>query len=279
MSQSQSQINTNQAGARRRGGRPPRPTTARGPRAGLVLSFALHAGLIAATYLTWNRWVDRLSEENHAVPVDLITVAQQTNIAAQAPPPEKIEIPKPTVDQPPLPEFSQVEPAPEPPIPQVKIKPDKTDQDQDKAQKKPTNQDFAALLNKLTAAQAPPKNAKPGTRTVQGVGAANMMTADLVDAIKAQIGQCWSPPVGAPNASDLVVDFDLRLNRNGTVAALQLAPGSVARASANPYTRAAAEAASRAIYQCQAYRLPAERYNEWSEINPFHFDPRQMMGQ
>ena len=47
----------------------------------------------------------------------------------------------------------------------------------------------------------------------------------------------------------------------------------------NPYTRAAAEAASRAIYQCAPYKLPAERYSEWQEINPLRFDPRQMMGQ
>jgi hypothetical protein len=47
----------------------------------------------------------------------------------------------------------------------------------------------------------------------------------------------------------------------------------------NPYTRAAAEAASRAIYQCAPYNLPAKRYSEWREINPLRFDPREMMGQ
>ena len=50
-------------------------------------------------------------------------------------------------------------------------------------------------------------------------------------------------------------------------------------AAGNPYTRASSEAASRAIYQCQPYRLPAESYNQWREINPLRFDPRQMMGQ
>ena len=45
------------------------------------------------------------------------------------------------------------------------------------------------------------------------------MTADLADALKSQIYRCWSPPVGAPNANDLVVDFDLQLNPDGTVAA------------------------------------------------------------
>ena len=46
-------------------------------------------------------------------------------------------------------------------------------------------------------------------------------------------------------------------------------------------SEAAAEGASRAIYQCQnkGYRLPPERYSDWSEINPLRFDPRQMMNQ
>src|SRR6516164_6954369 len=145
MSQSQSQTRTRGATAK---GRPPRPTTARGPRSGLVISLALHVGLIGATYLTWHRMLEPV-EESHAVPVDLVTIAQQTNVAAQAPPPEKITIPKPTIEQPALPAFAQAEPAPEPPLPKIKIQPDKSDKP-DQADKKPTNQDFAALLNKLT---------------------------------------------------------------------------------------------------------------------------------
>jgi colicin import membrane protein len=244
-----------------------------------LISLALHVGLIAATYLTWHRMLAP-PEETHAVPVDLVTIARETNVAAQAPPPEKITIPKPTIDQPALPEFARAEPAPEPPIPKIKIQPDKSDKD-DQADKKPTNQDFAALLNKLTAAQTPPKNAKTGTRTVEGVGNANLMTASLVDALRSQIARCWNVGAisGGPNAADSVVDFQVQLNRNGSVASLALASGSVARAAVNPYTRAAAEAASRAIYECQPYRLPPDRYSEWSEINPFHFDPRQMMNQ
>jgi len=252
--------------------RPPRPTTARGPKSGIVLSLVLHGGLIAGTYLTWHHVVE-MSPESHSVPVDLITMAQQTNVAAQAPPPEKLDIPKPALDVPALPKFEEVEPAPVPPIPKFKIKEDEED--------KASTKDFAALLNKLTAPQAAPKTAKPATRTVQGVGAANLMTADIADALKSQIYRCWSPPVGAPNAADLVVDFDLRLNRNGTVAQLGMTPGTIARAATNTYTRAAADAASRAIYQCQGegYRLPADRYDQWSQINPLRFDPRQMMGQ
>jgi hypothetical protein len=86
--------------------------------------------------------------------------------------------------------------------------------------------------------------------------------------------------VGAPNAEDLIVDFDLLLNPDGSVARPpQLTGDSASAAASNPYTRAAAEAARRAIFECAPYKLPADRYSQWREINPFHFDPRQMMGQ
>jgi hypothetical protein len=264
------------------GQRPPRPTTARGPRAGLALSLLLHTALISATYLTWSRMVN-LSEVSHAVPVDLITVTRQTNVAAMTPPPPptppKIEVPVPQIEPPPLPQFEQPEPAPVPPVPQFKIKPDKraAQNTNEETRQKQTSQDFAALLNKLTAAPKTQPNTKTGPRTVQGIGAANAMTADLADALKSQIYQCWSPPVGAPNANDLVVDFDLKLNPDGSVVSADSA--SLSNSNPNSYNRAAAFAANSAIYKCQPYKLPPDRYSQWREINPLRFDPRQMMQQ
>mgnify|MGYP001555257793 CR=1 FL=1 len=107
--------------------RPQRPTTARGPRAGLIVSLALHAGLIAATYYTWSRMLDT-TPATHAVPVDLITVTEETNVQAMAPPPQpepqKIDIPEPVLDAPPPPDLQEVEPAPDAPMPEIKIKPE-----------------------------------------------------------------------------------------------------------------------------------------------------------
>ena len=74
---------------------------------------------------------------------------------------------------------------------------DKTEQQTSRDQSKSSNsQDFAALLNKLTAPAKPPKNAKAGPRTIQGIGAANAMTADLADALKSQIYQLLEPAGG-----------------------------------------------------------------------------------
>src|ERR1700722_7890217 len=98
MSKSQNPAASNPGKARRG---PPRPTTARGSPAGLVISVLLHAGLLAATYLTFARMMD-MSQESHVVPVELV-VAEQTNIRAEAPPEDQKLPQKPTMEEPQLP--------------------------------------------------------------------------------------------------------------------------------------------------------------------------------
>ncbi len=264
------------------GSRRARPTTARGPRYGMVLSALFHGLILVTMLFTFHRNFDT-PQDNHVVPVDLVTIADQTNVAAQAPPapePQKMNTPPPALEPPPEPQLQEVEPAPVPPMPQFKIAKEKPKPvDKPAPTKKQMQQDFNALLNKLTTPEKTVKTAKAGPRVIQGIGTGNLMTADLADALKSQIYRCWSPPTGAPDARDLIVDYDLSLNLDGTVGRLQMTPGTVAAATGNGYTRAAAEAASRAVYQCQPYRLPPDRYNLWREINPLRFDPRQMMNQ
>ena len=141
--------------------------------------------------------------------------------------------------------------------------------------------DFSALLNKLTKPPPPPKNTRRGAQRIVGIGAQTAMAAELSDAA-AQPDRGVLEPAGQglPNADELVVDFDLFLNPDGSVAQPpQLSADSARAAAGDPFTRAAAEAARRAIYQCAPYHLPQDRYSQWREINPMHFDPRQMMGQ
>jgi len=257
------------------------PTTARGPRYGVLVSVAFHAAVVAAALFTFQRNFD-MPEDSNVVPVDLVTIADVTNVAAQAlpaPEPEKLDIPVPALEAPPEPQLQAVEPAPVPPVPKFDVKKDMKPAEKPVEPKKTAAVNFDALLNKLTTPEKPVKNTKPAERVIPGIGSGNAMTANIADALKSQIYRCWSPPTGAPDARDLVVDYALRLNPDGTVGGLQLTPGTAATAAGNAYTRAAAEAASRAIYQCQPYRLPAERYNVWREINPLRFDPRQMMEQ
>lgn len=261
-------------------------------RRGVIGSTTLHVAVIGATLIVWPRSLDLPSETPPVVPVELVTIADQTNIAPTvkepepAPEPEeqqqpqqeeaKAETPPPEEQAEPAPDESEsVEPEPQKPaptpMPRMKPQPDKSKFDVDS---------ILAMLDKRTSKSAPPANAKVAERTMRGIGELNAMTMDLEDALRNQIAPCWSPPLGAPSGSEVVVDFDLILNPDGSVARPpQLDANSAAAAASSPYTRAAAEAARRAIYKCAPYKLPADRYDQWREINPFHFDPRQMMGQ
>jgi len=258
-----------------------------GSPVGVAVAVALHAAVILATLLTWStRTLDISDESPPIVPVDLVTIAPKTNIAPtvkeqlKAPPKEQeVQSPAPQEAQPtpPAPEEAA---APPPdavaakPLP-LKIAPvvPKT-----KPQEKSKDIDLDALdklIDKRAPAPSTLQNAKVSSRNARGIGAMNANTMDLVDALRNQIAQCWSPPVGAPNPERLIVTFELFLNPDGTIAQQ---PQLTSGAPNDPFLRAAADAAQRAIYECQPYRLPADRYTQWRDI-AFTFDPRKMVGQ
>lgn len=248
-----------------------RPTTARGSPYGVPASLAVHALGVAAMLFVFHG-VTPPAIESTMVPVELV-VAETTNVAATTPEPqiipqqeeEFVMPPPPEAVQPPLPDIP--EPAPvEAKVPDIAIqKPPPP-----KPAPAPRN-DINDLLNQLTK---PDRTAKPAPRASEAVGASNMATASLADALRSQIRNCWSPMTGAPDPEDQIVSFALRLNRDGTVAGLE-----ILSVRPNAYGAAAAEAASRAIYQCAPYRLPLDRYAQWREFRPLRFDPRQMMAR
>jgi outer membrane biosynthesis protein TonB len=277
---------------------------------GLIGSALLHAGVIGATLFTFAHKLDITEESPPVVPVDLITIAAKTNLIATvkarpkeepkqdeitppepqkteavpqpAPPPPKAEPapePKPIETPPPKAETVEPEPAPQPAPALPKVKPaPKADAEPKKKQDFDINK-VMALLDKRDATQKSPPNARVADKTVKGFGPQTAMTMDLQDSLRSQIQECWSPPVGAPHPEELVVQFDLFLKQDGSVAQPpQLSAESESAVAHDSFTRAAAEAARRAIYTCAPYKLPADRYGQWQEIT-LNFDPRQMMGQ
>ncbi|HTC83074.1 MAG TPA: hypothetical protein VK683_01915, partial [Rhizomicrobium sp.] len=162
-------------------------TTARGPRYGVALSALFHGLIFATAFLTFQRNFTA-PEDTHVVPVDLVTIADKTDIAAQAPPvPEKvIDRPPPVLEPPPIPQMQEVEPAPEPEMPKFDIAKEKP-ADKPQPTKKEMQQDFNALLNKLTTPEKSVKTAKAGPRVIPGIGTGNLMTADLADALRSQM--------------------------------------------------------------------------------------------
>jgi hypothetical protein len=247
---------------------------------GVAGSVALHGLVIAAMMVTFSRHLDIIDQSSPIVPVDLVTLSNKTNVRASERVQPKIapEI-KPTpppvheqTDTPPPPDQAPSEPliVKPPPLPTPTEKPQEKPK---KAQDKFDLDKLDALLNKV--APTPQRsNARPANRTIKGAGLQDAMTADLVSMLASKIAPCYTPPTGVPHPEDLIVDFDVYLNPDGSVAR---APQFLGQTS-NTYAVAGKEAALRAIYECAPYKLPPDRYDQWREINPFHFDPRTFEG-
>jgi hypothetical protein len=268
----------------------------------VIASGLFHVVVIVAASVAWPVSYAPADETPPAIPVELVTIADVSNIAPQereqpklqelaevtpppaqemavlVPPPDPVELepaplePKPEPPPPPKPAEKPVSSAPaNPAVPRRRP---------EAPQQKFDVDSVLALLDKRNARQAPQPNAKPAEQTVRGIGAQNAMTLDIKDALLAQMRECWNVPVGAPRPEELIVQVRVFLAPDGSLAQPPtLEPATRLAAAANPYMRTAAEAALRAVNVCEPYkRLPRDRYEAWREI-VMTFDPGKMIGR
>ena len=146
------------------------------------------------------------------------------------------------------------------------------------AKKREFNPDkIAALLNKIPDAADDPKPVMPddGTPPKKVKGQTNgteiTMSVDEIDALRARIADCWTPPPGGLGADQIVVKLRLKLNEDGTLVGYPI----VANSGSSPFFQAAADSAVRAVYQCQPYELPKAKYALWRDMI-LNFDPGDM---
>jgi hypothetical protein len=191
--------------------------------------------------------------------------------AEVAPPPE----PTPDAEAPPPPTTAAVEPPKDVPLPRIrpsrpqkpKVAPDtaKTDIDQ-----------IQALLDKRKleqmAAAEPTEEAKP-TVGAPNASAIGKMTANELDALRARLAECWTPPLGWTDPSEVRVVLVITFNQDGTVNGVP----NVLESPQGQYSNTAPESALRAVRRCAPYNLPADKYAEWQEVK-VTFDPRDMGG-
>ena len=266
----------------------------------LIASGALHVAVIAAASFAWPHAFELSEEPSDVIPVELLTVAETTNVVAKVveeppepqpeaqppappppPPPEEVEVAPPLPEEKPTPppeppKVVESKPPPAPPVPRQRPKPE------------PPQPQFSvdsvlALLDKNAPKQPPTLPAPPQAQVAEtaqkGIGAQNASTMDLRDALLSQIRECWNVPVGAPTPEKLIVQVRVFLARDGSLAQPPLLePQTRAAAASNPYMRTAAEAALRAVNVCEPYKLlPTDRYDAWREI-VMTFDPSRMIG-
>ncbi len=136
---------------------------------------------------------------------------------------------------------------------------------------------IAALLNKIPDAASEPKPVEPSDEAPkkkvrgQSNGTEMTMSVNEIDALRARIADCWTPPPGGLGADQIVVKLRLQLNEDGTLVGYP----SVANSGSSPFFQAAADSAVRAVYQCQPYTLPKAKYALWRDMI-LNFDPSEM---
>jgi hypothetical protein len=234
-------------------------------------------------------------------PPKLETVDTSTPEALQPPPEQKLDKPLPAP-----PKIADVsETAPRLTVPQANIKPHLTPAptltevdtqvaalvppakvDLKRPQPKTPPKSFDAVLKNLT--KNPPQETEPDTppqptRTTphrasgaQAPVSANLTSAEM-DALRQQLGRCWNLPASAKNAQDLVIDLDVTVNADRTVASAAIVDES---RMSDPIYAAAARSALRAVRspECTPLELPPEKYREWQSMS-IRFDPKEMLGQ
>jgi hypothetical protein len=146
---------------------------------------------------------------------------------------------------------------------------------------------FDAVLKNLTKTEpdetspdTPQPEAKAPRRAPSGAHAplSTQLTASEMGALQQQLARCWNLPAAAKDAQNLVVDLDVTVNPDRTVASAEVVDQG--RMASDPTYAVAARAALRAIRmpECTPLELPPEKYQEWQSMN-IRFDPKEMLGQ
>lgn len=250
-------------------------------RFGWIVSAIGHVGLALLTLFAWPSQSTEAPREGMVVPVEVVNIADISNVMALAPEPEpedEADTPQPE-DEPVATEEPVPEPAPSPaPRPQ---------------ERRNSNElDLAALNRELLMDKQRPsgerrnprvENAQRAERAREGAGLGTQEVAAIEDRLRAlmrahfQRHQCWREPADARDPASLVVTVRITLNRNGSLEGepLLVSPTS---SGGNPEMRAAIDNALRAVRQCDPFPLAddpvaAEHYNMWRRIE-YTFRPR-----
>jgi colicin import membrane protein len=107
------------------------------------------------------------------------------------------------------------------------------------------------------------------------IGAQNaQLSQSEIDALRARISNCWSPPPGIDANSKLYVVLRVLFKTDGSM----LQAPVLVEGSASPLGPALAESAKRALLLCQPFTmLKLEHYDQWKDIE-LKFDPHELLG-
>ena len=102
------------------------------------------------------------------------------------------------------------------------------------------------------------------------------LTLSEEDALKAQIFGCWSIPLGLPYNENLLVRIKLKLKPDGSVTKTEILDHARMNKPGQGFYKVLAESALRAVKLCQPLRVPSTGYERWKELQ-LNFDAREML--
>jgi len=137
---------------------------------------------------------------------------------------------------------------------------------------------IAALIDKSKeeSAEIVKKNNDVTQDQVRNIESSKL-TLSEEDALKAQIFGCWSIPLGLPYDENLLVRIKLKLKPDGSVTKTEILDHARMNKPGQGFYKVLAESALRAVRLCQPLRVPSSGYERWKELQ-LNFDAREMLG-
>jgi hypothetical protein len=114
---------------------------------------------------------------------------------------------------------------------------------------------------------------------VANLGSANgalgaQLSQSEIDALRARISSCWSPPPGIDASTKIYVVLRVLFKRDGTMSQEPIP----VEGSASALGPALAESAKRSLLLCQPFTmLKPEHYDQWKDLE-LKFDPQELLG-
>jgi len=263
----------------------------------IVISFGLHTLLVIITAMSLPFLAKKPIDLPPIVSVELIQIAEKTNIpfapkakkiieevkekekrlVSEQAPPKKIKKQKP--DAIPLPD-EKIEKIKK--IEDKKQNPEKIETEVkqvsefEKKELFDTN-NIAALIDKskVESAEINKKTDKISQDQDKNIDFGGLSLSEE-DALKAQIFGCWSIPLGLPYNENLLVRIKLQLKPDGSIMKSEILDHARMNKPGQGFYKVLAESALRAIKLCQPLRVPSTGYERWKELQ-LNFDARDML--
>ena len=263
----------------------------------VVISFGLHTLLVIITAMSLPFLAKKPIDLPPIVSVELIQIADKTNIPF-APKAKKIiekvkKKEKKLVSEQAPPKVVKKQKPDAIPLPDEKIEKIKKIKDEKQNPKKVETEvkqisefekkelfdsnNIAALIDKskVESAETNKKLDKITQDQDKSIDSGGLSLSEE-DALKAQIFGCWSIPLGLPYNENLLVRIRLQLKPDGSIIKTEIIDHARMNKPGQGFYKVLAESALRAVKLCQPLRVPSKGYEKWKELQ-LNFDAREML--